>query len=150
MSKVGLNHSNARTKEQEELMARIEADGVCPFCVEHFKKYHPKPIIKETAYWFVTDNISPYEGTSRHLLFVYKPAHITRPKDILPEAAQDLFALVGTLAEELNIRGGGFFMRFGDTLLNTSSVEHIHAHIVVGGEHAEGKEKLKVPLGWKV
>jgi rubrerythrin len=21
-------------------MAQIEADGVCPFCAEHFKKYH--------------------------------------------------------------------------------------------------------------
>ena len=58
MSHAGLNHDNARTEEQKTLMAKIEEDGVCPFCAEHFKKYHPKPILKETDYWFVTENMN--------------------------------------------------------------------------------------------
>jgi diadenosine tetraphosphate (Ap4A) HIT family hydrolase len=150
MSKAGLNHANARTKEQVELMAKIEADGVCPFCSEHFKKYHPKPILKETEYWYVTENISPYEGTSYHFLFVYKPAHITIPSEILPSALVNLFDLVSGLIKEYDMKGGGFFMRFGDTKWNASSVEHIHAHIIVGGEEGVNKEKIKVPLGWKI
>jgi len=150
MSKAGLNHDNARTEEQKALMARIEADGVCPFCAEHFTKYHPKPILRETDFWFVTENISPYVGTSYHFLFVYKPSHINRPCDIPPAAAQDLFSLFSWITETYGMEGGGFFMRFGDTKWNASSVEHIHAHVVVGGPQSDDGEKIKVPLGWKI
>ncbi len=150
MSNAGLNHDNARTDEQKKLMAQIEADGVCPFCAEHFKKYHPKPIIKETDYWFLTENMSPYDGTIRHFLFVYKPAHITMPSDITPEGTKDLFELVSFVNETYKIEGGGFFMRYGDTAWNGSSVEHLHAHIIVGGKQTEGKGKIRVPLAWSV
>ena len=62
-NKSGLQMSNARTPEQVALMQKIIDDGVCPFCAEHFKKYHPKPVLKETEYWFFTENMSPYKGT---------------------------------------------------------------------------------------
>ncbi len=150
MSKAGLNHDNARTDEQKALMAQIEADGICPFCAEHFKKYHPKPIIIETDYWFVTENMSPYEGTSHHYIFVYKPAHISRPNDILPEAAHDLFALVSEVTERNHIEGGSFFMRFGNMEWNGSSVEHLHAQLIVGKKKDDTAEALRVKLGWKV
>lgn len=149
MSKAGLNHDNARTNEQKKLMAKIEADGVCPFCAAHFKQYHPKPILKETDYWFLTENMSPYEGTSHHYLFVYKPAHISRPKDISPEAAQDLFALVSQITEEQYIEGGSLFMRFGNMEWNGSSVEHLHAQLIVGKKKDNAAEALRVKLGWK-
>ncbi len=150
MTKTGLNHDEARTNEQKALMALIEADGVCPFCAEHFKKYHPKPILKETDFWFVTENMSPYEGTSRHLLFVYKPSHINRLSDIAPQAAQDLFALLTWATETYSIAGGSFFMRFGNMEWNGSSVEHLHAQLIVGKKKDESAESLKVKLGWKV
>jgi diadenosine tetraphosphate (Ap4A) HIT family hydrolase len=149
-SKAKLNHDNARTDEQKKLMAQIEADGVCPFCAEHFKKYHPKPILKETDYWFVTENMSPYEGTSHHFIFVYKPAHISRPKDIMSEATHDLFALVSEITERHHIEGGSFFMRFGNMEWNGSSVEHLHAQLIVGKKKDETAEALRVKLGWKV
>jgi diadenosine tetraphosphate (Ap4A) HIT family hydrolase len=150
MSKTGLNHSEARTEEQRALMATIEADGVCPFCKEHFKKYHPKPVLKETDYWFVTENMSPYEGTSLHTIFVYKPKHISKPQDISPEAAQDLFSLISQITEEGGIEGGSFFMRFGDPQWNGGSVEHLHAHVIAGTKKGEDTEKMKVTLGWKI
>ncbi len=148
-SKAGLNHESARTEEQKKLMAEIEADGVCPFCAEHFKKYHPKPILKETDHWFVTENMSPYEGTSKHFLFVYKPAHITAACEIRGAAAVDLFALIGWVTAEYQIEGGSFFMRFGNMEWNGSSVEHLHAQLIVGKKKDEGAEALRVKLGWK-
>jgi diadenosine tetraphosphate (Ap4A) HIT family hydrolase len=135
-SKVGLNHN--------------EADGVCPFCAEHFKKYHPKPILKETDYWFLTENMSPYEGAAQHFLFVYKPAHINTFGEVDVMAAQDLFALLTWVTETYRIEGGSFFMRFGNMAWNGSSVEHLHAQLIVGKKKDATAEALRVKLGWKV
>ncbi len=146
--KAGLDHSNARTDEQKELMAKIEADGVCPFCVEHFTKYHPKPIIKETDSWFLTENMSPYEGTTRHLIFVYKPAHVISPQEITAESRSELFELINWAIDEYQIAGGSFFMRFGEGGYNGSSVEHLHAQLVVGEKKSEETEALRVKLGY--
>jgi len=149
-SSAGLNHQNARTEEQKKLMEQIESDGVCPFCAEHFRKYHPKPILKETDFWFVTENMSPYEGTRYHFLFVYKPSHITNPREFSPDAGADLFSLVAWVTETYAIEGGSFFMRFGNTLYNGSSVEHLHAQLISGKKQGESAEALRVKLGWKV
>jgi len=148
-SKAGLDHNEARTDEQKELMAQIEADGVCPFCAENFVKYHPKPILKETDYWFVTENMSPYEGTEHHYLFVYKPERTNNITDVPAEASADLFRLASEMITEYNLPGGGFFMRFGEGGYNGSSVEHLHAHLIVGQQKSDETEGLKVKLGYK-
>lgn len=148
-TKAGLDHSETRTSEQRDLMARIEQDGVCPFCAEHFRTYHPKPILKETNYWFVTTNMSPYEGTTHHFLFVYKPGHITRAGDLAPEAASELFNLTQALTDEHHIPGAALFTRFGAGGYNGSSVEHLHAHLIVGVEKSDNTEALRVKLGYK-
>lgn len=148
-SSSGLNHENARTEEQKKLMQKIETDGVCPFCSEHFTKYHPNPILKETDFWYVTTNMSPYEGTKYHFLFVYKPAHSTQFTEISLDASADLFALLKEMTETYEIPGGSFFMRFGDTSYNGSSVEHLHAHLISGGSQQEHTEAIRVKLGWK-
>ncbi len=149
-SKAGLNHDNARTEEQKKLMAQIEHDGVCPFCAEHFKRYHPKPILKETDFWFVTENMSPYEGTKLHILFVYKPEHATHLENISPLAYADLLTLLQWTTTTYDVEGGGFFMRFGNTIYNGSSVEHLHAQLIVGKSQDETSEPIRVKLGWKV
>lgn len=128
-------------------MQKIIDDGVCPFCKEHFEKYHPKPILKETEYWFFTENMSPYKGTKHHFIFVYKPAHVTKPSEITPEALVDLFSLVSWATEEYKIPGGSFFMRFGDTHYTGSSVEHLHAHLLMGDTDAPDHEPVRVKLG---
>lgn len=143
-----LNHYNARTPEQRELMAQIESDGVCPFCKEYFTKYHPKPILHETNNWFVTENMSPYEGTRAHILFVYKLSHITRPEELSDAAKLDLFSLVELVSKELEIVGGSLFMRFGDVHYNGSSVEHLHAQLLTGGPESDDVERIRVKLGY--
>ena len=146
---AGLDHKEARTEEQKKLMSQIEADGVCPFCEAHFRQYHPKPILKETNSWFLTENMSPYEGTTQHYIFVYKPAHITVPSDLTPQSRVELFDLVDWVIKEYKIPGGGLFMRFGEGGYNGSSVEHLHAQLITGVQKAEDTEGLKVKLSYK-
>lgn len=146
---TGLNHTEVRTDEQRILMQKIEEDGVCPFCAIHFKKYHPKPILQETNSWFVTTNMSPYEGATYHFLLVYKPEHILTPSEMTNESKLELFTNIEWIISTYKIPGGSFFMRFGDSRTNGSSVEHLHAHLIVGEMSGDGMEPLRVKLGWK-
>ena len=142
-----LNHDNARTEEQKALMAKIEQDGVCPFCADYFRKYHPKPILKETDHWFFTENMSPYAGTRHHFIFVYKPEHVNELAGITPEAFADLFGLINSAVSEYEIPGGAFFVRFGETRYTGGSVAHLHAHLIMGDVDASGHEPVRVKLG---
>lgn len=144
---AGLNMRHARTPEQIALMQRIIDDGVCPFCKEHFATYHPKPILKETEYWFVTENISPYAGTKYHFIFVYKPSHITHVRELPADAAAELLALIAEMAESHSMPGASFFVRFGETRYTGSSVEHLHAQFLMGDSDAPGHEPVRVKLG---
>lgn len=148
-SKAGFDHKNARTEEQKKLMQEIEVDGVCPFCYEHFKTYHPNPIIKENSSWLLTTNMSPYAGTSYHFFFVYKSSHKVYPQEMSREEHADLFELVSWVITEYSIAGGSFFMRFGEAGWNGSSVEHLHAHLIVGEKESVDTEGLKVKLAYK-
>lgn len=140
---------HSRDDKQKEIMQQIETDGVCPFCSENFLKYHTEPIIKETDSWILTKNFSPYEGSVHHFLFVYKPSHINSPGDMNTESRIELFDLVDELCTRHKITGGSVLMRFGDGEINGSSVEHLHAHLVVGVPRGENTEGLKVKLGYK-
>ena len=148
-SNAGLNHDEARTDEQKELMAQIEKDGVCPFCAEHFRKYHPKPIIKENDSWFLTTNMSPYEGTKHHFLLVFKTSHIRTPAELSAQDSAELFEMVAWVTQEYNIPGATLIMRFGDGSYNGSSVEHLHAHIIAGEQKTEDTQSLKITVGYK-
>lgn len=144
-----LNFTHARTKEQRELMERIAQDGVCPFCWEHFTTYHPKPIEEQSDWWIVTENISPYEGTTTHLLFVYKE-HVVTPADISEQGWTGLRAVLTNALARHSILHGSFFMRFGNMEATGSSVAHLHAHLIVGKPYNESLgEKIRVKLGYK-
>lgn len=147
--KAFVNLENGRTPDQIELMRRIKEDGVCPFCIEHLRQYHPKPILRETDWWVVTENMSPYEGARVHYIFVYKPGHITRPNELPAEALVDLFALVDWAGAETSVLGGAFLMRFGDTAYNGASVDHLHAHLVATEANGPDMEGVRVKIGFK-
>jgi hypothetical protein len=149
--KVGyLDFNHARTKEQVELMRKIVEDGVCPFCPEYFTKYHPKPILKEGKWWYVSENMSPYEGTRLSLIFVYKK-HAVMPSEIEAEAAKELIELIGWAEKKYKLEGGSFFIRFGKSELTGGSVDHFHGQLVVGNAKGTDKkyDKLKIKLGYK-
>jgi diadenosine tetraphosphate (Ap4A) HIT family hydrolase len=143
-----LNFDHARTKEQSDLMKKIEKDMVCPFCWENLEKYHPEPIIKKGFWWLITKNAFPYKGTLNHFLLIYK-YHVAKISMITPQASTELLTLLSWLEKKYKIKGGGVFMRFGETQRNGSSVEHLHLQLVQGNSKKSiGAKTLKVKLGY--
>ena len=128
-----MNHDNARREEQRAVMARIEADGVCPFCPEHMPKYHTHPIEKVGQYWYVTKNAWPYDNTAYHFLFITNE-HITDSSELTPEAWVELHELQKWLVSAYVIQNGTLLLRTGDMSKTGSSVFHLHAHFIVGAD----------------
>ena len=145
---VDLNH--ARNDRQREIMEKIAKDGVCPFCPENLLKYHSKPIIKETDWWFLTENMNPYEGARVHLLLIYKK-HVELPNDVSPEGLKDLFGLIDWAIKKFKIAGGALLIRFGETGYAGGSVNHLHVHLIAGSAKINDPdaESLKVKVGYK-
>jgi ATP adenylyltransferase len=120
----------ARSKEQLEEMLRLEKEGKCIFCPQ-FIKEDVQPLELETRHWMVKKNRFPYENTKLHLLLIPKK-HVKIISE-LPKAARESFLDVVALCEkkyQLNSYAIGF--RSGDMSFNGGSIEHIHAHLVVG------------------
>ena len=117
--------------------------------MEHFLKYHTKPIIKEGRYWVLTENFEPYKGSKHHLLAVSKK-HVQRFEELTPAAQSELFKLFGDEVKKRNIPGGALFMRFGDTDYTGGTVEHLHAQLVSGGKRGKNKQPLITYLGYSV
>jgi galactose-1-phosphate uridylyltransferase len=91
--------------------------------------------------------MNPYKNTKHHFILVYKPAHITTPAELPAEALVDLFALINSAITEYKFPGGSFFMRFGETRYNGSSVAHLHAQLLMGDADSPEHEPVRVKLG---
>jgi len=142
-----VNLEHARTSEQKAVMKKIKEAGVCPFCPEHFQKYHSKKILRESKWWTLTENMSPYEGSRVHLIFVYKQ-HITMLSEISEEGLKNLFDLTNKAIKEYKIVGGTLLFRFGDTNYTGGSVGHLHAQLITGGPANSTKEGIRVKIGY--
>ncbi len=143
-----VNLAHARTKFQRDVMQRIKNDKVCPFCEEHFLKYHTKPIIKKGTHWIITENFQPYEGTKHHLIAVSRK-HVTSFAELSAAAHAELLKLFIEQMKARGISGGAMFMRFGDTDYTGGSVEHLHAQLISGAKRDGKREGLPVYLGYK-
>jgi len=128
-----MNHDNARQAEQRAVMAQIEADGVCSFCPEHMPKYHKHPIEKTGEYWYVTKNAWPYENTAHHFLFVTNE-HVSDSSELSADAWTELLQLQKWLVDSYNIENGTLMLRTGDMSKTGSTVQHLHAHFIVGAD----------------
>lgn len=134
MNKSGLDLKNARKEEQINLMKKIIADGVCPFCHDFVEKekptYHPNPILVETDFWIATRNAWPYEHTREHLVLVIK-RHITTPEEMKNEEVLDLWNIVKKIKQELKITHSTLLMRSDSTGMTGATVQHLHAQLIV-------------------
>jgi diadenosine tetraphosphate (Ap4A) HIT family hydrolase len=148
MKRKILDLKSARRADQLQQMEEIIKDGVCPFCPKHLEKYHQEPTIKESRYWILTKNDYPYEGSKYHFLIIHKK-HIDSIEKISSDASADLIKIISWANKKFNIRGGSFFMRFGDMEYNGSSVSHLHAHLITGIKRNKNTESLKVKLAYK-
>lgn len=111
------------------VITNIQKDGVCPFCPDQLAKYHKNPIIDETKYWLVTNNMYPYKNVRHHILLIHKE-HIETIQEITDEAWKELHTIFLQAIGRSNIPGGTLFIRFGDTRFTGASVSHLHAHLV--------------------
>lgn len=141
------NLSHGRTAAQIEQMQDLAARGVCAFCREHFEANHREPLLYENDYWLLTKNDYPYEGAVTQLLLIHK-THIERPEEIKPEGWVALGEAIKTATSRFSFPGGSFLMRFGNSDYCGSTVSHLHAHLIVGGDRNSGSDKLRTMVGY--
>ena len=125
------NFDTARTPEQIEKMKVLEASNICAFCPEHFEEFHDHPIEFQTDHWIVAKNDYPYEHTTTHLMLFAKE-HVSALRDLSRAARQEYMDVLARIEEEFNLPSFGVGMRVGDFRYNGGSVDHLHAHVIVG------------------
>lgn len=124
---------NARLEEQRRVMEQIVKDGLCPFCKENLSRYHKNPI-ERREHWLVTDSQWPYDRTDHHILLISR-THAEKMEELEAEAKAELLEIVEELIKARDIPGGGFCMRFGEPARSGSTVNHLHAHVIVPEEN---------------
>jgi len=139
--------AHGRTDEQKEVMRQIEKDGVDPFDWNLLANYHREPILKQGEHWLITPNDYPYEGTELHLLLIYRE-RVRNLGEVKRGAFAELQEMLVWIESEFKLSHGTLVMRFDDIALTGGSVDHLHAHVIVGGMDTT-TEKLKIPVGYK-
>ena len=124
---------NARTDEQRAEMARLDAAGICLFCPEHLARHEQQRIVLSTRHWTVTPNRFPYPGTSLHMLLI-PDQHARDLLELSDEVRADFWVALAAVAEASELRYYGLGVRNGDCRLTGATIEHVHAHVLVGSE----------------
>jgi len=149
-NKKFINQNHVHAKDQARVMKKIAKKGHCPFCTNNFLLYHPKPIIKKSTYWIMSENGWPYKGSKVHFIFILKK-HKEHIKSLSKNEWSELLELFKYTVRKFSIDGGSVFLRFGDTNMTGGTVNHLHAQMVSGGKRSPKKRKLKIsiPLAYK-
>lgn len=126
----------------------IVAGGFCPFCEEHLFKHHRQPLLYKSKHWLVTKNSWPYKGSRFHILFIARK-HVEKTEDAPPAAWADLQKLYRKLVKEKKIKGATLMIRSGDTKFTGASVNHLHAHLVVGSPRTKNTKPIKALVGFE-
>ena len=147
MSFVNANNSlRGGEGEYKNVIEAIEKEGICPFCPEHLAQHHKNPILEEGAHWILTDNMYPYKGAKHQILLIHK-AHIERISDLSGDAWRELFKLIHSETTKRGIKGGTFYIRFGDSSYTGASVSHLHANVISPDVENENREPIMARVG---
>lgn len=126
----------------------IVAKGFCPFCEEHLFKHHRKPIIFRSKYWLVTENSWPYQGSQHHFLFIAR-IHVEATEEVSAAVWANLKKVYRDVVKYYALKGATLMMRSGDTKFTGASVNHLHAHLVVGSSRTKKTKPIKAIVGFK-
>jgi diadenosine tetraphosphate (Ap4A) HIT family hydrolase len=137
-----------KRSEYTNTLKEIVVGGFCPFCEEHLFKHHRQPLIYKSRYWLVTKNAWPYKGSRFHFLFIAR-SHIETTEDMPSLMWADLQKLYRKLVQENNIRGATLMIRSGNTKITGASVNHLHAHIIVGVPRTKNTKPINALVGFK-
>jgi ATP adenylyltransferase len=124
---------NARTAEQRAEMARLDAAGICLFCPEYLASHPRQRILFSTQHWTVTPNAFPYAGTQLHLLLI-PDQHAGDLLQLSDEVRADFWVTLAAVAEANELSYYGLGVRNGDCRLTGATIEHVHAHLLVGSD----------------
>jgi diadenosine tetraphosphate (Ap4A) HIT family hydrolase len=116
--------------------------GVCAFCREHVEQETTSPIEIETEHWIVKANDYPYERTTYHLLVIPKE-HVRSVSELSAKAQEDFLKVVAKVERHYKLPSYAMAMRSGDMRLNGGTVEHLHAHIIVGDTDKADHEPVR-------
>lgn len=143
VKKVFVNVNNAgKRKEYRKWLEKIATEGVDPFSLEYMESHNKNPILKKYKYWFVTESLTPYPGSIHHFV-VISSTYVEFFEELHPEAVTELQLLIKEINKEYGIKGGGFWMRYGDTELTGATVMRLHAHIIAADPEGPG---VRIPL----
>ncbi|MHB8860618.1 MAG: HIT family protein [Minisyncoccota bacterium] len=134
--------------DYEEVLRLIIAQGFCPFCEEHLFKHHRMPLEYRSRHWLVTRNSWPYKGSRHHFLFIARK-HIETTEELPPSVWTDLQKTYRLIVERHGLLGATLFIRSGDTQFTGASVNHIHAHIIVGGPRTGNSKPIKALVAFQ-
>lgn len=138
------NPKVARTKAQLEKMEDLIKRGVCIFCPEHIHEDLEKIEIK-TKHWVVKKNAYPYDHTKLHILVIPK-AHVTTVSELPKQAQAEFVPLIVRCELKFKLNSYALGMRAGDMRYNGGSIEHLHAHIVVGDTDEPDYEPVRFKM----
>jgi len=145
MSEKGYDLRHAREAAQIEKMKHLISQGLCAFCPENFEEYHDNPIEFQTQHWIVSKNDYPYKRTSLHLLVVSK-THVALLRELTVGARADLTEVLAQIETRWNLPSYAVGIRVGDPELNGGSVDHLHAHVVVGETGSANHEPVRFKM----
>lgn len=136
------NYSGARVDAQLQRMKNLQSREVCAFCPQNITQETTSPIIFETDNWIVKENDYPYERTSVHLLLIPKE-HKTTISELSPKAQAEFMKVISEIEQKYSLISYALAMRSGDMRRNGGTVEHIHAHIIVGDTDDPNHEPVR-------
>jgi len=122
---------NARTDDQLAEMRRLDAAGICLFCPDGLARQGRQRILLRTRHWVVIPNEFPYQGTSLHLLLV-PDQHAGDLLGLSEDVRQDFWEALAAVAREHQLSHYGLGVRNGDCRYTGATIEHVHAHVLVG------------------
>lgn len=133
--------------DYEQVLHSIITQGFCPFCEEHLFKHHRMPLEYKSRHWLVTKNSWPYKGSRHHFLFITR-SHIEATENITPAVWSDLQKVYKKVVLDHKIKGASLLIRSGDTKVTGASVNHLHAHLVVGSPRTKNTKPIKALVGF--
>ncbi len=134
-----------RSDTQKAHMEDLEARGVCVFCPDHIRNEDGESVIFETPAWFVKHNSYPYKSTRLHLLAIPKQ-HTAELSALAPEAQAEFFTVIEQCIGKFSLASYAVVIRSGDMAHNGGSIEHLHAHIIVGDTSDPNHEPIRVKV----
>lgn len=148
MTNAGYNLRTSRSAKQTGQMSDLAARGICAFCPEHIHTEQREPIELQTHHWTVKKNDYPYEQTKLHLLLIPKE-HVATLSELTHDALLDLPETIVKVEKQWKLKHYAVGIRSGDMHHTGGSVEHLHAHIVVGDTDAPDHEPVRFKMSSK-